>query len=45
VCDSDVDARGNGDRRKGENMASEEMEQLAALFASGRERFSNNAWA
>src|SRR5215475_5370060 len=46
VCDSDVDARGNRDRRIrriGGNMATEEMEQLAALFESGRERFSNNS--
>jgi acetyl esterase/lipase len=30
------------DRTNGGNMASEQMQQLAALFASGRERFSNN---
>jgi hypothetical protein len=29
-------------RRNGGNMASEQMQQLAALFESGRERFSNN---
>src|SRR5215469_8280475 len=29
-------------RRNGGNMASEQMQQLAALFGSGRERFSRN---
>src|SRR5262245_22925563 len=35
--DSGICHRGNGG-----NMASEQMQQLAALFGSGRERFSRN---
>jgi acetyl esterase/lipase len=31
------------DRRNGGDMASEQMQQLAALFGSGRERFSSNS--